>query len=303
MPLPGRKTFCFDVYLVGPGLLPEDPEKGATPDMCIPIFPAVHHPTGRPPFRPQPDFPFSNCYHWSGPEMNLDLHIKNGEFPREKGEYTWLPDRDAVILQDLCGDDTCEMYTNIACREHKLAGGGAPSVHSEAPFDSGNVFDTDAQLVLEVSQAPPFDNSSSFSSGRSRSMDRSYWSDDEEVEIDPFALDKRACAPVVQIWLDLAAQLQEDEIPNPMDFLRHHQALAAYVCHSPYHVRWRVAHTMNDSLLRKNREAEKAKWRAAREQERQPTLDQTPSRGSAISPRWTKLKCKCYTHTPRTSHV
>ena len=69
-------------------------------------------------------------------------------------------------------------------------------------------------------------------------MDRSYWSDDEDIEIDPFALDdKRACAPVVQIWLDLAAQLQEDEIPNPMEFLRHYQALAAYVCHSPYHVR------------------------------------------------------------------
>ena len=295
MPLPGRKTFCFDVYLVGPGLLPEDPEKGATPDMCIPIFPAGHHPTGRPPFRPQPDFPFSNCYHWSGPEMNLDLRIKNGEFTRVKGEYTWLTDRDAIILQDLCGDDTCEMYTNIAYREHKLAGGDPLSHLPVVSHGPGGLFDVGAQPALEVSEVPPFDESSSFSSGRSRSMDRSYWSDDEEVEIDPFSLDdKRACEPVVQIRLDLAAQLKEEEIPNPMEFLHHHQALAAYVYHS---TSWPLvcgSPTPINSLLRKNREAEKAKWRETREQERQLTSDSSPPRGSARSSRWSKLRCKCH---------
>ena len=186
------------------------------------------------------------------------------------------------------------MYTNIACREHKLAGSSAPSYFPVMSHSPDGLFDVDALPVVEVSEVAPFDESSSFSYGRSGSMDRSYWSDDEEIEIDPFLLDdKRACEPVVQIRLDLAAQLNEDEIPNPMEFLHHHQALAAYVCHSTSSPLVCGSRTPVNSLLRKNREAEKANWREAREQERL-TSDSSPPRGSARSSRWSKLRCKCH---------
>ena len=74
----------------------------------MPIFPATHHPTGRAPLRAHPEFPFSNCYHWLGEDMEMDVRIKDGSYPRERGTFTWLPDGQVLLMEDFRVDDiTC----------------------------------------------------------------------------------------------------------------------------------------------------------------------------------------------------
>ncbi|RDX46964.1 hypothetical protein OH76DRAFT_1321749, partial [Lentinus brumalis] len=70
LPFPGKPWYGFTVYLVGPCLPPHDCDF-MTSEMCIPIFPNASHPEGREPVRPQPVFPFDNCYIWSGLNMKI----------------------------------------------------------------------------------------------------------------------------------------------------------------------------------------------------------------------------------------
>ena len=44
--------------------------------MCTPIFPNTDHPAGRPPVHTEPPFPFTNCCHWFGPGMVLEVRVK-----------------------------------------------------------------------------------------------------------------------------------------------------------------------------------------------------------------------------------
>ncbi|TFK69077.1 hypothetical protein BDN72DRAFT_797011, partial [Pluteus cervinus] len=51
-----------DIVIVGRGLPKHDEDRGVQPDMCTPIFPTTHHPTGRKPLHTNKPFPFENCY-------------------------------------------------------------------------------------------------------------------------------------------------------------------------------------------------------------------------------------------------
>ncbi|OSC97335.1 hypothetical protein PYCCODRAFT_1355082, partial [Trametes coccinea BRFM310] len=64
LPFPGRPWYRFEVSPIATKLRQEDTQKGITPAMCIPIYPNIAHPTGRPPLRPEGVFPFNHCYHW-----------------------------------------------------------------------------------------------------------------------------------------------------------------------------------------------------------------------------------------------
>lgn len=80
------------VCLVGPGLRPAYPELCITPDMCIPILPNTRHSTAdREALRSDPPFPFRNCYHWSGPDMRLDIRVVNDGRDYGVGPRTTLP--------------------------------------------------------------------------------------------------------------------------------------------------------------------------------------------------------------------
>ena len=85
--------------------------------MCIPIFPAVDHPTGPAPLRPEPAFLFKKCYHWSGDDLWLYLYIKYGEFTHEKGEFIHLPGRDAMTMVEVLEDDTDKMEIDVPTQQ------------------------------------------------------------------------------------------------------------------------------------------------------------------------------------------
>ena len=186
---------------------------------------------------------------------------------------------------DLCGDDTAEMENNVARRARELAGEGE---YQPEVVPQGEVFVNDVlAAAVVIPEAFPVDDSSSFSY-RSMSSGSSYWSDDEHD--DRFTEDdERACQPVVEVWLDLAGQLKEGEIPSPLEFAEQYKELYAYVSSRVPDAL--VAHDDPDSLLRKNKEAEKAKQRAERERERLQAMEPSTPPLPVSPSRWTRFKC------------
>ncbi|KAL1937885.1 hypothetical protein VTO73DRAFT_12778 [Trametes versicolor] len=92
LPLPHDAHFKYMACLIGPGLRPAYPELCITPDMCIPILPNTRRPTAdREALRSDPPFPFGNCYHWSGPDMRLDIRVANDGRNYGVGPRTILP--------------------------------------------------------------------------------------------------------------------------------------------------------------------------------------------------------------------
>ena len=199
--------------------------------MCIPIFPAVHHPDGRTPFRPEPAFPFNNCYHWSWEDLWLDLNIKNGQFTCEQGEFVHLSDREVVTMMAVLGGDRADMMNTIALREREALEEHQPGISStSAPLGISDALNDATPSTPTVTiEAFCADDRLPFYSEHSISLYGSDWSEDEVDDLDYFSLeDERACQPVVQIWLDLAAQLKEDEIPNPLDFVEQHKPVTTH---------------------------------------------------------------------------
>ncbi|KAI9063910.1 hypothetical protein FKP32DRAFT_1570974, partial [Trametes sanguinea] len=83
LPIPNRPWYRFDVRSIAPCLRAEEPQKGLTSDMCIPIFPNSQHPNGRGPMHPEPEglFPYDNCYHWFQPvETTVRIRARPEKF-------------------------------------------------------------------------------------------------------------------------------------------------------------------------------------------------------------------------------
>ncbi|RPD52666.1 hypothetical protein L227DRAFT_441155 [Lentinus tigrinus ALCF2SS1-6] len=80
LPWPQSRYFEYLLSPIAPRLRAEDPRLGFTPDMTVPIFPNKPHPSaGREPVHTDPEFPFSNCYHWIGYYVKVCVRAR----PRE----------------------------------------------------------------------------------------------------------------------------------------------------------------------------------------------------------------------------
>lgn len=80
LPFPNKPWYRYAVNVVAPCLREEDAETRITADMCSPIYPNTQHPAGREPLRPDKPFPYANCYHWSGVEMDIRVLARPEEF-------------------------------------------------------------------------------------------------------------------------------------------------------------------------------------------------------------------------------
>ena len=138
LPMPKRFDFTYFVDILGPGLRPSRPEDCFTPEMCIPIFPNSNHPAGRPPIRTEPEFPFSNCYQWFCPDVQLTVRIKN-----EEGKYGlidampkffMLPADQYVDMMMLHQEDINQVLRNLRAKE-AVTTPAPPPKHSEVPGD------------------------------------------------------------------------------------------------------------------------------------------------------------------------
>lgn len=145
LPFPDDVTFKYMVYLVGPGLHPEDPELCITSDMCIPISPNTQHPfADREALKSNPPFPYHNCYHWLGPDMWLDLRICNDGRDYSLAPRTQLPAIEHVELGSVGGQD---MWRSICARKEILDARCVAKL-AELPF-------ADIDLEDEPEASPP----------------------------------------------------------------------------------------------------------------------------------------------------
>ncbi|KAH9935161.1 uncharacterized protein BXZ73DRAFT_100548 [Epithele typhae] len=197
LPAPYAPDFVYYVYLVGPTLRPQNPSLCLTTDMCTPIFPNTAHPTGRAPIRPDPAFPLANCAHWAGPDAALCVRVKRGRYAR--AEAVELPDDEYLRLERDRAED--------AFRARSIA--------------------AEVAVKLERSSTPSSLCSSSTTSLSSSSMGS--WDDLADFDYDLFEPREgpRKChIPVVNIWLDIEAHLPPGHVPDPVEFMRQHEAVS-----------------------------------------------------------------------------
>lgn len=113
------------LYLVGPGLRPDNPRLCLASDMCVPIYPNTCHPDAtRQPVYPDPSFPYSNCCNWFGVDLQPNVRVKRGEYERVEGKYSALPSLQWVRMEKARGKDNYRSYIN-QLKERNLMGAEA----------------------------------------------------------------------------------------------------------------------------------------------------------------------------------
>ncbi|EIW54191.1 uncharacterized protein TRAVEDRAFT_51911 [Trametes versicolor FP-101664 SS1] len=280
LPFPGNSTFKYMVHLVGPGLRPEDPEYCFTPDMCIPIYPNTQHPSGtREPLRPQPSFPFANCYHWIGPDVVMDLRIWSDGRRYTPEERVSLPPLQHVDMEYIRAHDISK-----SARTWEAKTGFSDIANAALAPEPSSEQETAVQKLKDGvslrSRSPPppgselghEQRSPAASSIRSSHMGNyqpgeRYHDDDESradcesvyssqcdsessksfiytgpegseahCGVDVFGLDSDANQenrlPIVNMWLDIGAHFVEEDIPDPMEFVKQYDQLVRVVVES-----------------------------------------------------------------------
>ncbi|KAI0629493.1 hypothetical protein C8Q77DRAFT_1140662 [Trametes polyzona] len=153
LPLPTSQWFEFQVSPIGTTLHPEDPARGVTANMAIPISPNLHHPGGRAPVRTLTPFPFGNCYHWA--ENMLTVRVRRNFDLYDDSAAVRVSAAEHVRIDELLWSDSNRVDEYLEAKE------------TEAPH---------ARTVPLL--ASP-------SSEHSRLSDRSYENEEEEEECFP----------------------------------------------------------------------------------------------------------------------
>jgi hypothetical protein len=124
------------------GLIPQREEHNMTEAMCVPVYPEILHPTGRPPLKTNKPLPWAGCYH---PRC---LHV-SAFAPEESIDYTQayrLPVQERVAMMYHCGEDDDARHGVIRVDEE----------HS-------NVKDQDGEEVAEAEEWSDTDLQSTYS--------------------------------------------------------------------------------------------------------------------------------------------
>ncbi|KAL7277666.1 hypothetical protein ACG7TL_008596 [Trametes sanguinea] len=225
LPFPSSETFQYATYLIGPGLRPPIPDRQYTSEMCMPIYPATHHPQSDVlPLRSEPPFPFSNCYHWFGSDMEPDLRIINdGRNYRDPARIV-LPTREHGRMERARSNDIIRILTARRAaaqesREREPPPAPTPEVHDRC------------DEAEEGDSLYSWDDDASRSSRSSVSiLEEANDSVEALNRMDIFGfLGRDDLIPIVKIWLDIGSQLKEEDVPNPMEFVEQYNELVRIV--------------------------------------------------------------------------
>ncbi|KAI0327907.1 hypothetical protein GY45DRAFT_1072748 [Cubamyces sp. BRFM 1775] len=286
LPLPDHITFKYMAYVVGPGLRPTIPEWCLTSDMCTPIYPNTSHPSGtRDAVRPEPSFPFANCYHWHGRDVQVEVRVLNDGQSYAKQDRTSLSAEEHYHMDDHRIEDMRRCVSGLKAKTSEASasfsppaaaarggtGGSQPAAlplvlsttgteadenvpsrttsveplgGSTTHLSSGHVCeerhgDNDQDGQSSVSSGDQWSQSSA-PYGEDNSGDAQSSSSEEDAAMsldglyatDVFGLDfdpHEALIPIVRVWPNLTAQLKEDEIPDPVEFLNQYDDITRIV--------------------------------------------------------------------------
>ncbi|KAL7277684.1 hypothetical protein ACG7TL_008616 [Trametes sanguinea] len=253
MPFPTNKWFRYRVGLIGATLCAEDPSRGITSDMAIPIYPNTSHPSGRTPVDPETPFPFPNCYHW----------VKGIETVRIRGKAEMYDEAHAVkisamqhvnIQKALSADllrihkfrmaQTRSLATALANAQttedvHVVGPDQPPRIHVSSPqatSSSQNSRLSDRTRDTRYRSNEPLATGNGLEIPRSNSPMRHPRRVDPDLEgiirMDIFDLahdDPAEYIPLVDLWFELSEHLTADTIPSPLDFQKERDAIARII--------------------------------------------------------------------------
>lgn len=217
--------------MIAPSLRDEDAEKGITADMCVPIYPNDKHPAGRQPLRPSRPFPYTNCYHWCNtaeleirvlprPELfNEDqtIHLSFGE-RLQFGDHQY---DDMVRSKRLVSDAATpeQRVLSSAKPASPLPPLIAPLPRTESgPSAPTDVYDAPHGKPPSVATASCRSSSVSSASSSVNSRESYLNSVDEIMAIFGGGKADLDLLPLCELWLDMTAQLKEEDIPSPAGF-------------------------------------------------------------------------------------
>ncbi|KAM5537897.1 hypothetical protein V8D89_008373 [Ganoderma adspersum] len=227
IPFPQDPWFPFTVTPIAP--FPPPTEGHLTSEMCIPIYPNTSHPEGRAAVRTEPPFPYDNCYHWSNArEFNVRVR------PRQKGYFDddrelWrMVARDCTKVEEARGRDAPEDVPTIptdiqpqtpvpladtVAGSWDVGEGGHPS----APEASSGHEDTVPAPNQEIANVA---NDGMAAEAQSSANDDAVSDFRALVGMGIFGtrLDNKDDYPLVDVWLELADHLKQEDIPDPRDF-------------------------------------------------------------------------------------
>ena len=195
LPFPGREWYTYNVRPVGPSIRAVHEKRGFESDMCVPIFPNEAHPTGRPPVHPSSDFPYDNCYHWAA--MDLDVRVSSREEGFDNARAIRLPVRQRMDMHTQFRPDLGRAKRTRLAREEAAS---APPDHTALSESS-----------------PPLP-------GMEQPEDVST-SDEVDIFEPPEDFRDPEYIPLVHLWLDVADNLKQEDIGDPVDLYRERFAI------------------------------------------------------------------------------
>ena len=245
------KACHYVAALIGPGLRDAIPEEFITPDMCTPIFPNTDHPAGRPPVHTEPPFPFANCCHWFGPDMDLEVRVKIAtdeeicEPCRPLDGEPLSPNPESMPPRTRRKMGFNGMMTRMQAydvwrvvemeRMHEAAGRVwfaaelpdveatlFPSTPSDAPGNSKQI------STMRRKADKPGESTVSSHDAQSVYSETSEYCSSTSLEEDDDSLvcdDNPDCLPTLRVWTNLAAHLAQEDIPDPVAFMNQYHAV------------------------------------------------------------------------------
>ncbi|KAH9889315.1 hypothetical protein C8Q73DRAFT_653752 [Cubamyces lactineus] len=240
LPLHESAWFRFQISLIGTTLRPEEPDRGITSDMAIPIYPNSDHPHGRDPLKPETPFPFHHCYHWI--ENTTTVRIRRRDDLYDDGDAVKLGTRQHLAMERMFSDDYDHMET--AC---EVMYASDPVWRAMHPCESDDDSDEEDRMDVRgrskrASHGPRAGSSpdsclsddsdeltrTAHQAGCSHKADSSV---NDLLTMDVFNLahdDDDQFLPLVDLWFDLAAHLSEEDIPNPLEFYKEQDAMKKF---------------------------------------------------------------------------
>ncbi|KAI9067445.1 hypothetical protein FKP32DRAFT_1755120 [Trametes sanguinea] len=237
LPFPNRPWYRFDISPIATRLRAENPERGITPDMCIPIYPNTEHPAGRTPMRPMRPFPYAHCYHWF--DCILQVRVRSRPEQLDETEVVKLSSAEQTELEFAWTDDAIRSADAVMARNcrppHNIQASGSADAAalpspSEPPFTpesetvavapSSYEFNHDHSSAHPLVQTENLDDHASLSTSSSEASDSTNdlaglarldifggTNDSEDVDV----------IPLVDLWIsDLPSHIKE-EIPDPAE--------------------------------------------------------------------------------------
>ncbi|KAI9067481.1 hypothetical protein FKP32DRAFT_265968 [Trametes sanguinea] len=252
MPFPTNRWFKYEVSLIGATLRAEDPSRGITPDMAIPIYPNTSHPSGRTPIDPETPFPFPNCYHWV--RSTEEVRIRRIEEMYDDARAVKLSALQHVMIQRAFSDDYRRLYSFRKARlaaalpeEKDTQAQGdlvepvrLPRIHVSLPQSTSSSQDSQLSDRATIARSRG-DEDTLATGGRSLTIPRCdspvrrshKINPDLEaiVRMDLFNLahdDATEYLPLVDLWFELTEHLTAETIPSPLEFQNERDAVARW---------------------------------------------------------------------------